>query len=418
MLGYSPLPTPRSSLPLFSHLLGNVSDQRAIVEELAGAAARGESVVLASVVRTVGSAYRGVGTRMLVRADDRAVGLVSGGCLEADLIERARHVRATGQPEVVTYDTLSDDELVWGLGIGCNGLVELLVEPLAPARAGAVAALLGGALDGTTPAVLATVVRSDAPGGPAIGARLLARAGTDEPLLDGAWGREIPVDDVLADAAQVAGGAWRGTTRDYALADGRQTQLSFEVVVPTVRLTICGSGPDAVPVARLASNLGWTVTVVDHRPTALAHAERFPDARVVECADATRLADLLSFESRSAVVVMSHHYGRDLDYLDAILAVGGAGYVGLLGPRSRTDRMLADLAARGRSRPPETFERLFGPVGLDVGGEGPEAIALAIVAEVSAVMSGRGGGHLREREGPIHAPMDNRASGERFSVGG
>src|SRR4051812_28021300 len=136
-----------------------MSDQRTIVRELADAAARGERVVLASVVRTVGSAYRGVGTRMVVRADDRSAGLVSGGCLEADLVARAKRVREGERAEVMVFDSLAeDDDAVWGFGLGCNGRVEILLEPLSPERAGAAASLIGAALDGDAPVLIATVV--------------------------------------------------------------------------------------------------------------------------------------------------------------------------------------------------------------------------------------------------------------------
>jgi xanthine dehydrogenase accessory factor len=142
------------------------------------------------------------------------------------------------------------------------------------------------------------------------------------------------------------------------------------------------------------------VTVVDHRPVAHAHPERFAGARVVECADSLRLAESVALTPRTAAVVMSHHFARDTDYVEALLA-SPAAYVGVLGPRSRTERMLADLAARGVGSP--SGDRLHGPIGLDVGGDGREAIALAIVAEVSAVMHGRAGGHLRDRQGSLHA---------------
>jgi xanthine/CO dehydrogenase XdhC/CoxF family maturation factor len=179
--------------------------------------------------------------------------------------------------------------------------------------------------------------------------------------------------------------------------------VAFEVVTPAVRLLVCGSGPDAVPVVRFATQLGWNVSVIDHRPVAHAHPERFPDARVIECADPVRLGDAVPLAPHTTAVVMSHHFGRDTDYVQALLAAGVA-YVGVLGPRSRTDRVLAELAARGVAPDARTAHgaRLYGPVGLDVGGDGPEAIALAVVAEVSAVASGRTGGHLRDRSAPLH----------------
>ena len=384
-----------------------MSDQRTIVRELSEAAARGESVVLASVVRTEGSSYRGVGTRMLVRPDDSTVGLVSGGCLEADLVERARQVRSKGRPELVTFDSLAEDDLVWGFGLGCNGLVELLVEPLSPERAAPLAAMLGGALDGDAPVSVATVVHVRGAAGPAVGARALIALPEGGVERDGGWGDETLLARVVADAREIAGEARRGAMREYPLPEGGEARVAFELVLPSVRLVLCGSGPDAVPVARLALSLGWQVTVVDHRPVALSRPERFAGARVVECADARDLANVVSLARHSAVVVMSHNYPRDVDYLDAVLA-SGAGYVGVLGPRSRSERMLAELAARGRSYEREELEaRLFGPVGLDIGAEGPDAIALAIVAEVAAVSGGRSGGHLRERRAPIHGGAED-----------
>src|SRR5215213_4466934 len=155
--------------------------------------------------------------------------------------------------------------------------------------------------------------------------------------------------------------------RDYPLEGGGTARVAFELVVPTVRLVICGSGADAQPVARLAQGLGWSVVVVDHRPVALAHAERFPGATVVECASAAEVSKSVALDERTAAVVMSHHYGRDTDYLDALLA-SEVGYIGLLGPRSRRDRMIAELAERGRRFEASNVEgRLFGPIGLDVG---------------------------------------------------
>jgi xanthine dehydrogenase accessory factor len=204
----------------------------------------------------------------------------------------------------------------------------------------------------------------------------------------------------LADAAEHVNEAIstgrRGLVREFG-----PVEVAFEVVMPAVRLIVCGTGPDAAPVARFASQLGWDVTVVDHRPLTEAHSKRFPGARVVECAEAVRVAEVLPLTTRTAAVVMSHHFPRDRDYVQALLAANVA-YLGVLGPRARTERMLAELAT-GNGGPGANSDRLFAPVGLDLGGEGPDAIALAIISQVSAVTSGRGGGHLRDRRAPMHA---------------
>jgi xanthine dehydrogenase accessory factor len=385
-----------------------MSEQRAIARELVRASHSGESVVLASVVRTVGATYRGVGARMIVRADNTTVGLLSGGCLEGELVERAVRVRESGAPEVVSYDGRSGDELIWGLGLGCNGLVEILLEPRGAASAGALGALLDSALDDAAPSVLATVVRATGEGAPEIGARVLVRAPVHVSR-DGDWGRGAALGAVIADAQSGQVRARRGMNLEYVLSrdiegslDAAVTvEVAFELVMPSIDIVICGSGPDVVPVARLATSLGWGVTVVDPRPVAFTPPERFGSARVVECAHSDCLGEVVSPNRRTVAVVMSHNYERDLDYLDG-LARSDAAYIGVLGPRARTERLLRDLDARGRPFPEGMLDRLFAPIGLDLGGDGAEAIALSIVAEIAAVMSGRAASHLSGRAESIH----------------
>ncbi|MDB4912045.1 MAG: XshC-Cox1-family protein [Gemmatimonadetes bacterium] len=384
-----------------------MSEQRAIARELVRASQSDESVVLASVVRTEGATYRAVGAHMVVRADGTMVGLLSSGCLEGEILERAARVRESGVAEVMTYDGRSDDELIWGLGTGCNGLVEILLERRTAEGAGVLGALLSHALDDASPSVIATVVRASGPGAPEVGARVLVRAPVDVSR-DGDWGQSAVLGAAIADAWSAQVSARRGMTLEYVLAQSESSlgeavtaQLSFELVVPNVELIICGSGPDAIPVTRLATSLGWAVTVVDPRPAALIAPERFGDVRVVECAHSEALCEVVAPSARAAAIVMSHNYERDLDYLDA-LARSDAAYIGVLGPRARTERLMRDLEARGRPYPESKLARLHAPIGLDVGGDGAEAIALSIIAEVSAVMHGRTGAHLRERAAPIH----------------
>src|SRR5256885_425699 len=323
-----------------------MSEQRAVARELVRASQCKESVVLASVVRTEGATYRAVGARMLVREDGTTLGLLSSGCLEGEILERAARVRRTGIAEVMTYDGRSDDELVWGLGTGCNGLVEILLEPRTAESAGALGALLSRALDDSRTSVIATVVRASGPGAPEVGARVLVRAPVDVSR-EGDWGQSAVLGAVIADAWSAQIGVRRGMTLEYVLAqrdgssldDAVTAQLSFELVVPDIDLIICGSGPDAEPVARHATSLGWAVTVVDQRPPALIAPERFGDARVVECAHSESLGEVVTPSARTAAIIMSHNYERDLDYLDA-LARGEAAYIGVLGPRARTERLL------------------------------------------------------------------------------
>ena len=373
-----------------------VTTHRAIIEGLAKAADAGDSTVLATVVRVTGSSYGGVGARMLVRVDGSTVGLVSGGCLESDLAEHAKRISSNGRAEVVSYDTRNDEDAPWGLGLGCNGLIEILIVPVSPSEARDIAGMLGTALGGSSPAVIATVMRvSDAgAGAPAVGAHALL---LDELRYSGSrnWGR----DSNLAEAAKKFPEALAAGRRGMVAEIG-SAEIAFEVVMPSIRLVVCGSGPDARPIAAMGVDQGWDVIVADHRPLTDAHVARFPGAKVIHCADASKLSDIVSPTRRTAVVVASHHFERDRNYLQSLLA-SNAGYIGMLGPRARTERMLSDLAGRGIGGA-EGDERLYAPVGMDIGGDGPDAIALSIVAEVSAVLGERSGGHHRDRRGPLH----------------
>ena len=373
-----------------------MTTHRAIVDGLVRAAAANEPVVLATVVRVTGSSYGGVGARMLVRGDGSTIGLVSGGCLESDLAEHARRVHQQGRAEVVRYDTRDDDDAPWGLGLGCNGMIDVLLEPLTPARATYLARLLDKALAADKPSVLATIIkaRSIDEGSPSVGAHALIIGNRIEKTGD--WGLDNTLASATADIGEPLTAGRRGLVRDFS-----GVEVAYEVVAPAIPLVLCGSGPDVVPLAGFATELGWNVTVVDHRPLTESHANRFAEARVVECREPAKLAEVVTITPLTAGVVMSHNLGRDTDYVRSLLD-GGAGYVGVLGPRARTERMLADLGGRP-SAPINNAHNLFAPVGLDLGGDGPDAIALAIIAEISAVMSNRKGGHLRDRRGPLHA---------------
>lgn len=407
-ISWSPIDSAAATRHIFpprpsGEMASRMTTHREVVDALSRAAGAGDSIVLATVVRVTGSSYGGVGARMVVRNDGSTVGLVSGGCLESDLAEHARRVSANGHAEVVTYDTRDDDDAPWGLGLGCNGLIEVLLEPLPPPRAKDVASIIGQALGGEAPSVIATVIRAydSETGLPEVGAHALL--GGPEIQSIGEWGS----GSVLADAAHCVAEALAAGRRGIARQIG-PVEVAFEVVTPAIRLIVCGTGPDAGPVARFASQLGWDVTVVDHRPLTDAHSARFPGARVVECADALRLAQAVPLTPRSAAVVMSHHLTRDRDYVRALLAAN-AGYVGVLGPRPRTERMLSEITAADGNLP-MIGDRFFAPVGLDVGGEGPDAIALAIISQVSAVINGRSGGHLRDRRAPLHASTPSVAT--------
>ena len=346
-------------------------------------AAGGTDAALATIVGVRGSTYRREGARLVVPAAEGAptVGNISGGCLEGDVINSAREVLASGRPQLLHFDLTADDEAVWGWGLGCNGAIDVFVEPAAGAAA--FVAAMETARAEQRPLALATAVS-----GPEVGARLLVH---EDGRCDGSLGEEV--------AAHAAEAIATGRSRTVTTADG--VQVFVEVLVPPTRLVVCGAGHDAIPLVEFGARLGWRVEVVDDRP-ALLVAERFPQATQFTRSEPARAAEAVGPDERTCVVVMSHNFLRDKDYLRSFLGTPLA-YFGMLGPRARLDRLVAELRAEGVSVDADDVERIHGPAGLDIGAEGPEQIAWAIVAEILAVRNGTNGGALRDRPGPIHA---------------
>ena len=370
---------------------------RDILSQLAALRGRGEPAALATVVRVRGSTYRREGARLLIDGSGRTVGSISGGCLEGDVAEIAREVLETGRPRLVNYDLTSDDEAVWGLGLGCNGAIDVFVEPVTNGRGDEMVALVRDSVEHRRTIVLATVI-SAPPGGADVGARLIVPAGPDAVGVRGTLG--APALDGLARAAvreQVAAGRSALVTLE---APGGPVEVFVEVIAPPLPLLICGAGHDTLPVVRLGHDLGWWVMVADSRP-AFANRERFPDADEVVLADDADVPRKVRIDSETFVVLMTHNYLHDLALLRGLLGTP-ARYIGLLGPRRRTERLLGDLAKEGVALDQAERARLYAPVGLDLGAETPEEIALSILSEMLAVRNGRPAVSLRERPGSIH----------------
>ena len=340
-----------------------------IRQALGAAFTRDESVMLATVMGVEGSVYRGAGARMLVTSTGETVGAVSGGCLEADVVARAPDVMAAGVAQLVQYDTRASDDVVLGLGLGCQGIIDLLLEPFSGASLREAVAFHDRLASRRVPVTLVTLLRTQA-GDPPVGTRLV-------------------VDD--------HGNVLEG---DRALLHN-ESDVARETVRPATPLVICGGGTDAIPLVRLAKLMGWHVTVIDHRAS-FATSARFPDADVVVCAnvaeDPESLADKVVLDERTMAVVMAHAATHDRAYLHAMLDAR-ASYVGVLGPRRRTLELMGARLPSGEDTLPSN---VHAPVGLDLGAESPDEIALAIVAEITAVTAGRDGGPLRDRHGPIH----------------
>ena len=355
-----------------------------IVHEAARLEAEGAAFLLATVVRVAGSSYRRPGARMLVAGDRWVSGCVSGGCLEGDVLLRGAH-RSRGGAVVVTYDSTTEDGEPWGVGLGCNGVVDVLLEHVAPGERHDGLAFARACFDAEIAGTLVTVIRSAHSAVP-IGARFALGPGSDRvrPIADAA------IRSALAQAAREAAGV-------VELPAVGLTVL-VETIAPSPQLFVLGSGHDAAPIVALAQSIGLRVTVADR---AIREGSRFLAAdRVISTGGAwDQLRAAIDAAVEPYVVIMHHQRDADRDALATALA-SRAQYIGVLGPARRTHELLGELGRRADDDP-----RLHAPIGLDVGAETPEQIALAIVGEVQAVQRRRAGGKLRSRTRPLHAEV-------------
>ena len=352
--------------------------------------AQGCAGVLASVLRVEGSTSRRAGARALFGPDDDTAGLISGGCLEGDLALRAREVLADGMLRGVRYDSNADDDRLFGLGLGCRGVVEVLLERVDADSPGPLAFLRRCHVDREAGVLVTRVECPMDPGRVRVSRWTLAGNG---PLS----GPPLPADERRALEARAR--EVRNLGRSHCVSDSSRVLL-FEWLPRRPRLLLLGAGPDARPLVRLGSELGWQVELVDAR-AGLAKRERFPQAHSVVHGEPQETLARLEIDPRTAVVVMNHHYERDRACLRALLD-GRAGYVGVLGPRARTAEMLDELRKEGVATRVDPWTFLRAPAGLDLGADSADEVALAIVAEIQAVLAGHPGGSLRDRNAPIH----------------
>ena len=340
-----------------------------------------ESLVLVTIIATEGSTYRKPGAMMLISRDDSFEGMISGGCLEGDLLHHAAEVFSSGQAKFVTYDMHADDDLVWSLGLGCDGVIHLMLQRLDRENGFEFLEQLEASHAARLNVLLALTTQSNG-SLPLASSALLDRAGNTC--------GDVALLEMLQEISQQGWPDWRyrkidGTENgDRENGDRENGEASETILVnipPQTRVLVCGAGPDAVPVVRALSALDWDVLVVDHRP-AYARAERFPDKCRVIQARPEQLAELVDLDEIDAAVVMSHHLENDSTYLGQ-LAKKDLDYLGCLGPRARRDRLREMADCPG--------QQVFGPVGLDIGAELPEGIALSLVAEIHAVLNRRSG---------------------------
>jgi len=336
--------------------------------------------VLATIIDTSGSTYRKAGARLLITKAGKFYGLLGGGCFESDLLEHALQIFESKQTNTVFYDMRGPEDLVWGLGLGCNGAVKVRLEYLSIETDFTPLSVIERALNSKKRCVVATVCESNHPS-------LLQ----DQHYLI-STDQEIDVDQTIPEsflqaAIQILAA---GTSSLLSIeVDGHQVQTFMSCVIPPTRLVIIGGGPDCVPVIKTAGLLGWNITVIDYRDN-YSNPENFPEANHVIKSTPEQLDSVIDITNVDAVVLMTHKFEYDLRYLKNMINTS-VPYIGLLGPTARKNELLRSLEDDVTT---ENNKRIYGPVGMNIGGELPEEIALSLIAEIQAVLNHRSGGHL------------------------
>lgn len=358
------------------------------------AAKEGKQTALATVVHLQGSAYRRPGARMLVTEDGKLTGAISGGCLEGDALRKAQLVMVQKKPMLVTYDTTDEDDAKLGVGLGCNGIISILIEPINPNDPDNSIELLKCFFSKRQTVVLVTLFSLNKKATQPGTCIILTQEGEIKSSL-----QNEPLQNVLlADAQQVL----TTGTSIIKIYDEEDLLTGFvEVLAPAISLVIFGAGNDSMPLVQMAHVLGWETTIADGRSNYTTR-ERFPSANRIIVSKPENALSQINFDSRTVTVLMTHNYNYDVAVLRQLLPLPIA-YIGVLGPKKKLDRMLDELKEAGAQIDKASLENIFGPAGLDSGAETSDEIALSIISEIQAVLSKRTGSSLREKAENIHS---------------
>jgi xanthine dehydrogenase accessory factor len=367
-----------------------VKDFKAIVNAYQQVDFTQRKAALATVVKVRGSSYRSPGARMLITDDGRWVGSISGGCLEGDALRKARTVMSGKSPMTVTYDTSEESNQNLGIGLGCNGVIDVLIEPVASADLSNPIAQFNSVINTKEPLALATIFN-----GPGIAEKLLI---TSSNTLSNQFSNPALTKLVSADLLKLFDSK-QSRAINYT-ASGLSYEVFVELVQPSLYLIIFGGGFDARPVSELAKSLGWNVSVTDE---CVAHIAPifFPTADKLSLCQREFIDRDFEINPYTACVLMSHNYEYDRDVLKKLLNTASP-YIGILGPRKRFDKMQQDFQKLNIKLSDFDFQRIHSPIGLDIGAEAPDEIALSIISEIQSKFTNRAGGFLKNLDGPIH----------------
>jgi len=371
-----------------------VKEIRDIISAFDKAQKQGKKTALATVVHVDGSSYRRPGARMLITEDGQITGSISGGCLEGDALRKALLVMMQQKSSLVTYDTNDEDDAKLGLGLGCNGIIQVLIEPIDITKSNNPIQFLKAISSKRQQNILITLFSLQNKRDVQYGTCLLVAE-------DGSISGDISVlkNNLLQDAREALLNN-HSFFKNYATENNDLTAF-IELVNPPVSIVVIGAGNDVVPLVKMADILGWETTVVDGRPDQ-AKKDRFVAGCQVIVSKPENVLKQLNIDDQTVFLLMTHNYNYDLAML-RVLLTKKVRYIGSLGPRKKLNRMLDELNEEGITVTDKQRSVIYGPVGLDIGADTPEEIALSVLAEIKAVLSSRDGRSLRENNEAIHS---------------
>jgi xanthine dehydrogenase accessory factor len=367
-----------------------VKDFKAIIAAYQKVDFSQRKAALATVVKVRGSSYRSPGARMLITDDGKWVGSISGGCLEGDALRKARGVMGDKNPMTVTYDTREESNQNLGIGLGCNGVIDVLIEPIDEYDQKNSITQFSSLLNTQEPVGLATIFN-----GAEVGEKMLL---TSSGEVSNHFSNGELTKLVQADLEKLTI-TKRSEAKVYTVR-GKEYEVFIELIQPSLSLIIFGGGFDARPVSELAKSLGWNVSVTDE---CVAHIAPifFPTADKLSLCQREFIDRDFEITPYTACVLMSHNYDYDRDVLKKLLSTNSP-YIGILGPRKRFDKMQEEFSAAEITLSDFDLQRIHSPIGLDIGAEAPDEIALSIVSEIQSKFANRSGGFLKYHNGPIH----------------
>jgi len=384
-----------------------VKEIREIIKAYDAAVHAGKRSALAAVVHLDGSSYRRPGARMLVTDEGELTGAISGGCLEGDALRKALHVLSQQQSKLVTYDTSDEEDATIGIQLGCAGIIQVLFEPIKAVDPDNPIQLLRKAVAIRQKSVLVTLFSLENKRNEQPGTCLLMEA-------NGNISGQIPypeLESFILEDVRASMEAEQSSFKQYVGNDFNVTAF-IEFLQPAVSLVVIGAGNDAIPMMQLGDMVGWDVRVVDGRNTH-AKPERFASACQILVSKPEKVLEQIPIDGQTVFVMMTHNYNYDLAMLKALLP-RDVPYIGMLGPKKKLDRMIDELREEGMEITGEMLEKVFGPVGLEIGAETAEEIALSIIAEIRAVLNAKPGGYLRYKREVIHARSETRIQEKRL----